>query len=600
MKMKKKLVSLALAATLGLSVSALAACGFTQQEGDDPTVTHLYVGVFNGGFGTDSWDDMGKRFETIFKDVSFEDGKTGIKVHVLPKKDQYGEAAVLAKIATNQEDMYYINPNLRSFINNDTILDVDDVVRNTYDFDPLASKVYGSEFGDTATIEGKFANEEIKNFTLQLDPDTNKKYYGVPVYVSTNSMIYDVNLWEEKKFYFTRDYEEGKIDSVSGKIKVNATTTADDSAWWTGGLDGEAEKSWGQDGIKGTFDDGLPYDFQDFKVMIDKIAGEGCIPFTYSGANAVYVREFLVQMYANYEGAKDFMLNLTFGGDYAPGGVTDSEGTRINYDTGYKVANQRGRLKTLEFCHWMVHGSDTLGGWFRKGDAFNGGSHTDTQAHFVGSCDEDAGQRQAILIEGNWWEHEAQAKITEMESLGFPNRRYGVMTFPIMDELDDRAVSENPQKILYSIQAYSYAIIAKKATAGVARAAKLFLAYTTNNYNLGYYTAISGATRPFKYTIDETSDLYKNMSYYKKANWDLYKGVMNGTTDLVYTRGTGKISFGSGETILTKLGFQHNNYAEPLQAFYNHEELTALQYQQDIYDALKNSWDSTYKSLLNQ
>ena len=71
MKMKKKLVSLALAATLGLSVSALAACGFTQQKGDDPTVTHLYVGVFNGGFGTDSWDDMGKRFETIFKDVSF-------------------------------------------------------------------------------------------------------------------------------------------------------------------------------------------------------------------------------------------------------------------------------------------------------------------------------------------------------------------------------------------------------------------------------------------------------------------------------------------------------------------------------------------------
>ena len=75
---------------------------------------------------------------------------------------------------------------------------------------------------------------------------------------------------------------------------------------------------------------------------------------------------------------------------------------------------------------------------------------------------------------------------------------------------------------------------------------------------------------------------------------------MNGTTDLVYTRGTGKISFGSGETILTRLGFQHNNYAEPLQAFYNHEELTALQYQQDIYDAIKNSWDSTYKSLLNQ
>ena len=114
---------------------------------------------------------------------------------------------------------------IQHIINNDTILDVDDVVRNTYNFDPYASKVYGSEFGDTATIEGKFANEEIKNFTLQLDPDTNKKYYGVPVYVSTNSMIYDVNLWEEKKFYFTRDYEEGKTES--GKIKVNADENAD-------------------------------------------------------------------------------------------------------------------------------------------------------------------------------------------------------------------------------------------------------------------------------------------------------------------------------------------------------------------------------------
>lgn len=69
--MKKNLAVFAMIAAM---VVPFSACG-GQGNGIDETKTQLYVGVYDGGLGTDSVYSMAKRFEAKYADYSFEEGK---------------------------------------------------------------------------------------------------------------------------------------------------------------------------------------------------------------------------------------------------------------------------------------------------------------------------------------------------------------------------------------------------------------------------------------------------------------------------------------------------------------------------------------------
>lgn len=561
--MKKKLLSIALVGTMAFSTCAIVGC--SPAEKFDETKTHLIVGVYDGGFGADSWEKMEKDFEALYANTSFEEGKVGVDVHINAKKDEYLGSTLENNIIVNDEDMYFTNANIQNLAAAGKIIDLTDVVTNTTD------AKYSMVYNDAKTIEEKMT-DTVKAYTQKSDPNytaNSYKYYGVPVFVSTNSLIYDVDLWEEEELYFTRDYETGDSDVI-----------------WTSGLEGQPEKSYGQDGIKGTLDDGLPITWEDFQNMLTQIKSKNCTAITVSGANQVYSREFFVQFYANYEGANDFSLNLTFEGtdtDPAIGDVTSA--------TGYKVMQQKGRQKVLEFAEWIV----AQGGYLST-DVTSSATHTDTQDHFLYSAVNGNMKRIAMLIEGNWWEHEAQGTLTSMANKypQYKDRRFGVMTFPIMDGGDARV--NNGGNVVFSIQPESYAFIASKSK--VQEVAKLFLAFTTDDTYLSYYTSVSGAPRPFKYAIEE--EHYATMSYYKKSVWETYKGVMDGTTTLVYKKGTNPISMYSIETVLDKWTFQCNwsdkSLNEPFSAFtyYSTSGLTAEIYAELPYNKYAGSWVTTY------
>ena len=88
----RKIVSVALAGIIGTSV--MAACvGCSKPTAKiDKSKTQLYVSNYNGGQGTawldaeNSTDDLIGRFEEAYKNVSFEEGKTGVQVLVTPTK----------------------------------------------------------------------------------------------------------------------------------------------------------------------------------------------------------------------------------------------------------------------------------------------------------------------------------------------------------------------------------------------------------------------------------------------------------------------------------------------------------------------------------
>ena len=85
-KMKKKLLSglltLAVATT---SLVSLAGCNKIFDDDSvrvDTTKTQLYAVTYNGGWGGEWLEVLGKEFEEMYKDTSFEEGKKEYHVTV--------------------------------------------------------------------------------------------------------------------------------------------------------------------------------------------------------------------------------------------------------------------------------------------------------------------------------------------------------------------------------------------------------------------------------------------------------------------------------------------------------------------------------------
>ena len=149
---------------------------------------------------------MEKDFEALYATTSFETDKVGVDVHITPKKAEFLGEALKNGIANNKEDLYFTNANLRDFITSDLVVDITDVVTQT------TNEKFNEVYADNQTIEAKMI-EDIRDYDRGYDPayytsnGQTYKYYGVPVFVSTASVIYDVDLWEDRQLYLTREYE---------------------------------------------------------------------------------------------------------------------------------------------------------------------------------------------------------------------------------------------------------------------------------------------------------------------------------------------------------------------------------------------------------
>ena len=88
MKNFKKILTLLLVLIMSLTGTACDRFGGGEEE-DDPTVTHLKVLNYNGGFGTQWLEEVKERFEEVYKDYSFEEGKKGVVIDIDRGKDNY-------------------------------------------------------------------------------------------------------------------------------------------------------------------------------------------------------------------------------------------------------------------------------------------------------------------------------------------------------------------------------------------------------------------------------------------------------------------------------------------------------------------------------
>lgn len=545
--MKKNIVALVSL----LAVGILSGCGTstsTASEAQGKTI--LSVATYDGGVGKAWLDNAKKRFEEKYKDTSFETGKTGVYVQIYGSK-AYNGTSLLNKDL--DRDVYYTEDvTYFDHVAKKQFLDISDLVAA-----PL------TDYGENKSIADKL-DSQYKAFLTSGDG----KYYAIPFYDGFYGFFYDVDLFDANSWYFDE----------AGDLYASATT-----------------RSKGPDNVAGTADDGLPRSYEEFGKLFEAIRNAGDVPFSYSGANKVYLDRALMNVWADYEGKDQMLLNYTFNGTANDlvssfNGATPVVGSEaVTFKNGYELQKQAGKYFALSFL------SDVL---LANKDNYKINSYTqlDAQTNFIKGNSGISGNPTvyAMHVDGTWWENEADSTFSALQTQtgkGKKDRKFAFLPFP-------KAVAASgtdARKQTLVSQNNSYCFINSKTN--YADLAKKFVAFTHTDSELSAFTATTSITRSLSYALTSADEA--NTTYYGKS-------VINAknASDIIYPYSTisqvkdNAESFSNQNWSWSSV-VNGESYNLPFQTFLDAKlkssSLSASDYFNGLYTAFQRLWKDEWK-----
>ena len=216
-----------LCALVGLSNVATACGGGGEKR--DSTKTYLTVYNYDGGVGTEWLYDCAERFEELYKDKELEEGKKGIVVEVTPGKDN------LATLAASPYNVFFTEQiPFNDLIAQNQLLDISDMAEEPF------TNLGISEAGN---VSNKIPKETKDALLAQ-----KSKLYALPHFEVYTGVSYDRDLFETKSLF------------IQQRAEGQATTKFCKS--------NNANISVGPDGVKGSYDDGLPSSYDEFYDLV--------------------------------------------------------------------------------------------------------------------------------------------------------------------------------------------------------------------------------------------------------------------------------------------------------------------------------------------
>lgn len=538
--MKKK-ISIAVIVLL-LSQVSLFFGGCGKKVKYDPTKTQLFIHSQEGGFGSEYVREISNAFAEEFKDVSFEEGKTGVEPVIEAHKGESLNRLWMTKYdVVFGESVQYYDLAMQGNI----FLDISDIIN------------------DILPGEGKSINDKLRPAHKSMIPAIDGKYYALPSYEYFFFLCYDADLFEEKRLYFA----DNKSNGNDGFI-LSATD----------------KRSAGPDGEYNTYDDGLPVTIEDFFKLCSYMRQRNVTPFIWTGEYPAYIRKFLRQLMGVYDG-KNFSSNFTFSGqsEIVTGMTGNSVKLTNNFsmtlpqtqtmsispETGYRLNQSAGRYYSLAFLEAML--SDP--GFYDPRSFSQVESHLQAQEDYIYSRLEN--EPIAMLVEGNYWENEAKGAFARSEK-DYPNtaknRRFAVMPLPRLDEtspFEKYHNMDNAKAYLFINQA------GVEGNEGKVKLAKEFLKFFYRDINLQTFTTITGTTIAADYKLTDAQ--YNGLSFYRKSVWDYLQNsemvyqasgsefyIRNSSTleqdMLYYNTRVGSASYSFAQTAMRNSGVSAINY----------------------------------------
>lgn len=546
--MTKRLIALTL--SLMLLLSLFAGCGDLgvveggEQGGNDqvvntdPSKATITVATWDGGLGSKWLEDAAKLFEEKYKDAThFEEGKVGVDVNIVASRSFDGSAMAFTPLT---HDIYFVEAvDYFAMINNRQLANITDVMTT-----PMTA------YGEDKTIADKL-DPTLNSYLTCIDGN----YYAVPFYETYYSFAYDLDLWDAQSFYFAAN---GGWTNASGELSA------------------------GPDGVSGTYDDGMPATYEDFGRLITRILDADVLPFVTASNAQDYVANMLYQMWADYEGADQMLLNYTFDGvatdliDVAADGtVTKLPETQITIDNGYMLQKQAGRYAVLQFAQNVLLSSESN---YKIID-----THVNAQKSFVrGGIAND--QPIAMIIEGSWWENEAKDALNDLEEGGYERHNYAVMPIP------HATADQIGQTPTWMAMSNSYGFIASNCDNMTL--AKEFLLFLHTDANLCAFTAEVNMTRALNYEIPE--DVAAKLTTYCQSILQLKKaGNVIYPVSLVDEVNNNNILF-ANFTWAWQTNINGYEFKNPWLYFKDESDTSAIAYFNGLYDYFKTRWSAIF------
>ena len=555
-----------------------AACG--ESTGEDPTKTTLYISNFNGGVGSDWLEAAEKEFETMYADVSFQEGRTGVDIRILKNKEN--GLSLINDLAKKTGEVFFTEQvNYYDFVREGLFEEITDIMT-----EPNVSKKTDANgnplFSETESIESKLP-DVIANYYKTDD----NKYYALPFYETYPGLTYDIDLFEEKGFYFDASGniigQKGTVQPLEGKF-IKATGQ-------------EVELGTGPDGVSKTQDDGLPAVYEDFYDLCDFMEKRASVTPMLSCNLVNYTDYFATALYVDAEGYDEMMLNYTLSGesdtivDFNSDGTVklNADGTPvtlkdvpIDYESGKELYKQAGRYYAMEFFDTILNEEYWSKDYISTG-------YLEAQDNYLIS--RPSGEPIAMLIESTWWMHEADgtfkdiaARISDVYSR--ENRKLGFMPLPKPNEtmLGKHTVLANNDTAVFIRSGLSEE---KKALA------KEFLAYFYTDNNLRNFTVTTGLPIAVEYEMGDAMDELNMFSRYimelhqteKAVVYPFYKNPLR-MSDSMYFNIT------NGYWSSTVDGNTVNNPAEQI----SQKGVSGKTYFEGLYRNYSASWDQKFSS----
>lgn len=481
--MKKKLLSIIVAALI--CVTSLGAFGCNRPDNGglptgDPNKTWLFVYNYNGGVGTDWLYEIEKSFEEKYKDTIFEPdtNKKGVDIVISPGKDN-----MTGSLRSQVYDVIFseIVP-YNDMAAQGSLLPLTDMVKSS-----LSDVTDGKE---TVTIESKLTTSQKAALTA-----INDEYYVLPHYEVYSGLTYDAKVFSDWQLYF----------------KAGGGWTSE-----------ESEKSVGPDGIKGSYDDGLPSSIEELMTLMDRSSKFLVAPFIWTGAYESYTSRLLVGLHGALAGHDEFMLNYNYGKDSGVNGgkariITGFNGTTpivqemdITPETGYLLKQQESKYYALKVLEKILSNSK-----YYSSKITGVLDHESAQTEYIYADLEN--NPVAMLIEGSYWYNEAKDSRKRSENTykeKAKNRQFKWMPLPTQVSGSVTEGNGKKQTLVDSISSYAYINANNENDPIICDLAKTFLKYCYSEEALQNFVLQTGVFKGVSVNMDNV-DISGVNSFYQ-------------------------------------------------------------------------------------
>lgn len=505
---KNKIICLVSALIMTLSCTSLFGCQKDDEVIDPNTgevidltkTTTLQITVFDGGLGVEWIKQVGSAFRQAYKDVSFEEGKTGVYVEILPKKEQLADDLLREglKLKNETSDLYYTSStDITSFAESGVMADITDIVTEDI-YDSETREV--SEDGELSILDKM---DPFYAETMNLGTKESPKYYCLPFEDCIYGLVYNHSLFE-------------------------------DNNWLT---------------YSGLY--GLPKTTAEFYDLLNRIYNAGYTCFTYAPNDAgFYAQQFNLGFVGQYEGYEAANLNLTFDGEYTFSG--DTEPTEITPENAWMLKDQQGKKELVYFLRRFIDKK-----YYSNKVTSVSYPFADAQNDFVMGRLNGGSDTVAMLLEGEWWENEARDNFTTAAKRGGAEYGYG-------GEESDFRFMPIPQAPGGKNEKYTFGgndgtLLFVNKNSEKKDLIKKWLQFAFSESALETFTLNTGVTLAFNYELDESQRA--SLTPFARSTYDIKKGMYKDQCEVVrvcshyyeneYSATTGNTMGGFGHSLET-------------------------------------------------